>query len=444
MTKRKPFYQYHEPVNFRDTWRIFKIMAEFVEGYEFVSKFKGEITFFGSARTKPNNKYYKLAYQTAKLLGKKKHTIITGGGPGIMEAANKGAYDANAESVGLNIQLPTEQVLNKYTKKSWGFHYFFTRKVMLTTPSQAFLYYPGGFGTLDEFFEVMDTVELGKMPKIPVGVIGKSYWGPLKKFLEQGPLEIGSIDKKDLERFKILENPKDAVKMIGKTKERPFFSELTPGIGTKDKESANWRIFRIMAELVEGFEFVTRLKDDVTILGTKSIKPGNPYYEDAYNLAHKLGKQKYTIVTGGGPGIMEAASKGAYEAGAQSVGINMRFDHKVRVNKYITNSLSFYFPFTRKLIITAPSLGFIVFPGGYGTLHQVFEILTLMQTGKIGRIPVILFGKKFWQPFDAFIRNVLVHKFKTIKSEDRQLYNIVDKVEDAVKIIKQVPRSLKK
>lgn len=441
--KNKPFYKYHEPVNFRDTWRIFKIMSEFVEGYQFIAQFKKEITFFGSARTKPSNKYYKLAQETAHLLGKKKHTIITGGGPGIMEAANLGAHKANAESVGINIQLPMEQVLNKYVKKSWGFHYFFTRKVMLTAPSQAFLYFPGGFGTMDEFFEVMDTIELGKMPRVPVGIFGKDYWQPLINFLQKSSIEqIGALKEENLKLFKLIEAPKDALKIISKTSERPFFSEFAPEKFSTG-ESANWRIFRIMAELVEGFEFATKLKDDVTILGTGSIKEDSPYYEQAYELAKKLGKKKYSIVTGGGPGIMEAANRGAYDAGVESFGVNIKFDHHIRNNKYVTSAASFFFPFTRKLILTAPSLGFIIFPGGYGTLHQLFEILTLMQTGKIGKMPVVLFGKKFWQPLDDFIKNTLYKKFKTINPADHELYIIVDKIDDAVKIIRQVPKGIK-
>ncbi|NQU83179.1 MAG: LOG family protein, partial [Parcubacteria group bacterium] len=146
--KKEQFFKYHEPVNFRDTWRIFKIMSEFVEGYQFLSKFKGEVTVFGSARTSPQNKYYKAAVKLGKMLGDKNHTVITGGGPGIMEAANKGAFNTKGESVGLNIELPFEQVLNKFVDKSMGFYYFFTRKVMLTAPSQAFAFFPGGFGTM--------------------------------------------------------------------------------------------------------------------------------------------------------------------------------------------------------------------------------------------------------------------------------------------------------
>jgi len=444
MPKEKKFYQYHEPVDFRDTWRIFKIMSEFVEGYQFISQFRREVTVFGSARTKSTNKYYKLAEESAYLLGKKKNTIITGGGPGIMEAANRGATRANAVSVGLNIQLPREQVINPYVKKAQGFHYFFTRKVMLTSPSQAFLYYPGGFGTIDEFFEVLDTMELGKMPEVPIGLVGKEFWSPLVDFLKKYSRDyIGSITEKNLKLFTQVDTAVEVVKLVEKTKERAFFRELSP-TNLSTGESANWMIFKIMAELVEGFDFVSNLHDNITILGTRSVKPDSIYYQAAYNLAYKLGKNKYSVMTGGGSGIMEAANKGAYEAGTSSIGIGIKTFHNNKMNDYLTKSLNFKFPFTRKLIITAPSLGFVAFPGGFGTMHQVFEILTLMQTGKIGKIPIILFNTKYWAPLDKFIKEILAKKFKTINPEDTKLYQIVDTVDEAIKIIKKAPRNLKK
>jgi uncharacterized protein (TIGR00730 family) len=444
MSKAKPFYKYHEPVNYRDTWRIFKIMSEFVEGYQFIAPLHNEITVFGSARVESNNKYYKLARETAYLLGKKKYTIITGGGPGIMEASNRGAYEAGAESVGLNIQLPTEQVLNKFVKKSMGFHYFFTRKTMLTAPAHGFLYYPGGFGTLDEFFEVMDNMQLDKMARVPVAAYDADFWNGLVKFLEESAIkQIGALTRKELESFVIVNKPQEALNILGAPSARPHIGELEPEKFAGD-EAANWRIFRIMSELVEGFEFVSKLKDDITILGTNSIKSDSPYYEAAYDLAYKLGQQRYSIVTGGGRGIMEAANKGAYDADTESAGLNIKFDHTVRVNQYVKSSIGFFFPFVRKLIITAPSLAFVVFPGSYGTLHQLFELLTLMQTGKMGRMPVILFGKKYWTPLDNFIKNDLARRFKTIEPADAKLYKIVDKVDEAIKIIRQVPRNLKK
>src|SRR3989344_5292298 len=148
-------------VNYRDSWRIFRIITEFVEGYQFLAGLKKEVTILGSARLSSNNKYYKIAEELGYLLGKNGFTTITGGGPGIMLAANKGAFEGGGESVGLNIQLPLEQRTNSYVKKSTAFYYFFSRKVMLTSPANAFVFFPGGFGTLDEFFEVVDNMEMG-------------------------------------------------------------------------------------------------------------------------------------------------------------------------------------------------------------------------------------------------------------------------------------------
>lgn len=440
LQKKKVFSQYHEPVNFRDTWRIFKIMAEFVEGYQFLSKLRGEVTFFGSARTKQGTKYYEAARKLAYLLGKEKHTIITGGGPGIMEAANRGAFEAGADSVGLNIQLPMEQVLNKYVTKSRGFHYFFTRKVMLTAPSQAFVIFPGGFGTLDEFLEVIDYIELKKMEKVPVVLFGHEYWDPFIKFLEDFAYsKIGAIDRDLFSLFKVTDSIEEAYEIIKPTKERLYFGDLSPGQFAAG-EAANWRIFRIMAEMVEGFEFVAELVNDVTILGTKSIKVGTKYYNMAYDLSKILGKEKYPIITGGGPGIMEAANKGAYETGVPSVSLSIRFDHQVRMNPYVTKSLNFFFPFVRKLIVTAPSLAFVIFPGGLGTMHQAFELLTLVQTKKTGKMPLIFIDSEYWGALDRFIRDSLDKRFKTISSEDVGCYQIADSVEEAYKIIKKSPR----
>ncbi|MEK7532628.1 MAG: TIGR00730 family Rossman fold protein, partial [Patescibacteria group bacterium] len=141
---------------YRDTWRVFRIMSEFVEGYQFLGEFHHEVTVFGSARLKPSNTYCKKARSLGKMLAEGGYTTITGGGGGIMEAANRGADEGGGESVGINILLPHEQRINAYVKKSIALHYFFTRKVMFATPAQAFVFFPGGYGTLDEFWEIID------------------------------------------------------------------------------------------------------------------------------------------------------------------------------------------------------------------------------------------------------------------------------------------------
>ncbi len=439
---KKEFSQYHIPVDYRDTWRIFRIMAEFVDGYQFLGKFKKTITFFGSARTPESDVDYEKARRTAYLLGKEGYTIITGGGPGIMEAGNRGAYEAGAESVGLNIQLPNEQVVNKYVKKSLGFDFFFSRKVMLTTPAQATVFFSGGYGTLDEFFEIVDLIEINKIPRVPIIMVGKKFWEPVVDFLKKQSLGlVGSVKEKDLSMLQIVDTPEEAVALVKKISAKSGKTEKSYElIEAMSGPSMNWRIFRIMAELVEGFEFLSKEEnnDDVTILGTKSVSATSAYYKSCYELAKSLGEKKYTIITGGGPGIMEAANKGAVDGHGRSIAFSMRFDHEVRQNQYVQEGLSFYFPFTRKLIITMPSLAFVFYPGGFGTLHQLFEVLTLMQTGKTAKATVILFDKKFWGPMDKYIKEQLAKQFKTISNEDLELYTVVDSIEEALALIPKI------
>lgn len=437
---QKTFSDYHVPVDFRNTWRIFKVMSEFVEGYQFLRPFKRKVTVFGSARLHSAHNSYKQAVALSKWLGANGYTVITGGGPGIMEAANKGAWEAKGESVGLNIQLPYEQLLNKYIKKSLGFFYFFTRKVMLTSPSQAYIFFPGGFGTLDELFEVLDLIESKKIPPAPVILFGADFWRPLLNFLKSGPLTIGSITQKGLDDLPLVDSVKEAAEIIKSFKPETDLCERYPGIFTCEKD-VDWQIFRIMAELVEGFEFLSKTKDDVTILGTRSVRATDELFHQAYNLAHRLGSEKYTIVTGGGPGIMEAANKGAVDSGAESIAFSLTLDHERRENPYVKKSVNFFFPFTQKLILTSPSLATVMFPGGFGTLHHLFENLTLVQTRKIGHMPIIIFGKKFWQPMISFLETKLAKQYKTILPEDTELYRFVDTVDEAVKIVHEVPRT---
>jgi uncharacterized protein (TIGR00730 family) len=191
-----------------------------------------------------------------------------------------------------------------------------------------------------------------------------------------------------------------------------------------------------MAELVEGFEFLTKITNGVTVLGTKSLLPGTAYYNAAYEVGKLLAERQYMTVTGGGPGIMEAANRGAFEKGGVSVGINMRLEKGERVNNYITKSIGFFFPFVRKLIITTPSEAFVYFPGGFGTLHQLFEMLTLQETGKIPPMPTLLYGKQFWQPLIDFV-HTLHYDFKTISILDEQFFKVVDSPEDVFQYIKK-------
>jgi uncharacterized protein (TIGR00730 family) len=203
-------------------WRIFRIMAEFVEGFEFLSQLHKEVTFFGSARAMPDNRYYKIARELGGRLGKEGYTIITGGGPGIMEAGNRGAFEAGGNSVGLDIQLPTEQRRNKYVQQSKGFHYFFTRKVMLSASAQAYVFFPGGFGTLDELFEVVTLIQTGKMSDhVPVILVGKEYWAEMLGWIRKTMGEkYHFVESTEIDILRVVDSVDEAYDIINKTHER--------------------------------------------------------------------------------------------------------------------------------------------------------------------------------------------------------------------------------
>ncbi len=199
-----------------DLWRIFRIMGEFVEGFETMAKIKPSIVIFGSARVGSQNKYYKLATNVAKELVKMGFGIITGGGPGIMEAANKGANEAGGSSTGLNIELPHEQDSNPYIDKDkfLNFRYFFVRKTMFFKYAQGYILMPGGFGTIDECFEVLTLIQTGKTSKFPVVLMGKDYWQSLFDWMKEKQLQEGYISQEDLDLFSVTDDEKEAVRII--------------------------------------------------------------------------------------------------------------------------------------------------------------------------------------------------------------------------------------
>jgi len=201
----------------QNTWSVFKIMSEFVEGFEKLSNVGPCISIFGSARTKPSNPYYKDAVTLARRLTKKGYGIITGGGPGIMEAANKGAKEGNGPSVGLNIELPFEQTPNQYIdyEKSIDFNYFFVRKVMFVKYAQAFVIMPGGVGTLDELFETITLIQTEKIQKIPIILYGSEYWTGLLKWMKEIVLDKEKcINQSDFDNFILLDDLDKVVSTI--------------------------------------------------------------------------------------------------------------------------------------------------------------------------------------------------------------------------------------
>lgn len=199
-----------------DSWVIFKVMSEFVEGFEKLAKIGPCVSIFGSARTKEDESYYKMAEEIAAKLVKHGYGVITGGGPGIMEAGNRGAKREGGSSVGLNIDLPFEQEANEYIDrdKLINFHYFFVRKVMFTRYSQGFIVMPGGFGTLDELFEAMTLIQTKKIGKFPIVLVGKDYWQGLFDWIKETLLEQGMISPEDTDLINVVETPQEAIKVI--------------------------------------------------------------------------------------------------------------------------------------------------------------------------------------------------------------------------------------
>ena len=222
-----PEHKHDARGDFRESfhWRIFRIMAEFVDGFQFLFDFKKTVTFFGSARFQPENKWYQEAEDLGRRLANDGFAIITGGGPGIMEAGNKGAYDANGESVGINIQLAQEQRVNSYVKKSIGMHYFFTRKVMLSYAAWAYVFFPGGFGTLDEVFELITLIQTKKVnAHIPIVLVGKDYWSGLLNWIDETVYKkYGGVDKEDTQIYTLVDTAAEAYEIVRKSKQRVEF-----------------------------------------------------------------------------------------------------------------------------------------------------------------------------------------------------------------------------
>ena len=199
-----------------DLWSIFKIMGEFVDGYDKLFKIGPCVSIFGSARTEPGDRYYEMAAETAREMTKKGFGVITGGGPGIMEAANKGAREQKAKSVGLGIDLPFEQGVNEFVDPDYTimFHYFFARKVMFVKYAQGFIVFPGGFGTLDEFFEALTLIQTGKVSQFPIVLMGTDYWEGLVDWIKNTMVENGTISPDDVNLFHLTDDPEEGVRII--------------------------------------------------------------------------------------------------------------------------------------------------------------------------------------------------------------------------------------
>ena len=240
---------------------------------------------------------------------------------------------------------------------------------------------------------------------------------------------------------------KKAGNFAHRTDSRDMHCRIVTDLFEEDDAVQSWRTFRIMSEFVSGFDILRKYSTAATFFGSARLLPNDPYYKSAEALAAKLAKQGYAVITGGGPGIMEAANVGAFKVGGKSVGLNIQLPMEQRLNPYVTESESFHFFFSRKVMLAFASEVYVYFPGGFGTLDELLEIVTLIQTKKISRLPVVLYGRDFWEPFMQYAEKVLAGKYKTIDRDDLNILHIVDSVDEAYDYIlanvdKATPRQI--
>lgn len=218
----------------KDLWRIFRVMAEFVEGFDELAEIGPAVSIFGSARTDPDHEHYKLAVETARQISEAGFAVITGGGGGIMEAANKGATEAGGKSIGLNIELPMEQAPNEFQNLSLHFRYFFCRKVMFLKYAHGFIVFPGGFGTMDEYFESLVLIQTLKQVSFPIILMGNGFWKGLIDWMRHQMLdECGYISPEDMDVFTLVDEPEEAVRIIQEFRKSPRRSGLELPTGMK-------------------------------------------------------------------------------------------------------------------------------------------------------------------------------------------------------------------
>ena len=231
-----------------------------------------------------------------------------------------------------------------------------------------------------------------------------------------------------------LDNPNKPVKNLPES-ELP----IKPLTIEEIEEAAKKRVSRIDKEFAEGFAFIKNKEKSISMFGSTRAAPDSAHYQQAYRLAKRFAELGYTVLTGGGPGIMEAANKGAFEGKGHSLGLGIKLAHAQATNPYLTDKVEFYYFFTRKVMLSFAAEAYIFFPGGFGTLDEFFEIVTLVQTNKIQRVPIICVGEDYWKPLQNFVYEQIYQKHNAILKDEMNLYTITDNEDEIVEIVKKVP-----
>ncbi len=387
--------------------------------------FKGFVTVFGSARLKPLDNDYELAAATGYDLGKHGYGTITGGGPGIMQAANEGALAAKAQSIGIQPSFlrAQETGINNNKKIQHYVKSMYSRKILFSANSSAIIAFPGGFGTLDELFENLTLIQIGKMKGVQVILMGsEKYWKSLTKWLENQSVGRGFINAQEYGLIKYAQNPKEALKIIRQKTFKPVRHD--PG-----------KLAEMFAhDLRICHEYIGMLsQNSASIFGSARIT-GGEFYKSAKKVAKRLSNMGYAIYSGGGSGIMEAVADGVLEAGKKSYGLIPVF-FMAKENPDLTKTI--HVPMnmmTSRKLVLGSSNALVFYPGGYGTLDELFEYTVRIQIGDLERVPVITVHKQFWEPLNHWIQKYPLD-MGLIAQKDMDIIKMANTPREAIRLI---------
>ena len=368
-----------------DPWRVLRIQAEFVEGFGALAELGRAISVFGSARVKHEDPEYALGLEVGRLLVEAGYAVITGGGPGAMEAANRGACEAGGVSVGLGIELPFEQGMNEWVDVGVDFRYFFARKTMFVKYAQGFIVLPGGFGTFDELFEALVLVQTKKVTSFPVVLLGHAYWDGLVDWLRSTALVGGKINERDLALFHVTDDPAEAVRLVGSADECARLQRRRPGAGRRGGPQGR----RVVAAVC------------VYCSSSRRIDPS--YVELATAVGTELARRGHSLVSGGGSvSCMGAVARAARAGGAHTVGVIPRVLLDLEVADHDADELLVTDDMrARKGVMDARADAFLTLPGGLGTLEELLEIWVSRTLAMHAKPVVVLDPDGLYQPLRA-------------------------------------------